>query len=266
MESPATDLVVEAHDLLVRRGNRTVINGLSLSLPRGVIMGLIGPNGAGKTSLVSAICGFVKPAAGTISVLGADMGKISSSALSRLRRRIGLLPQLSEINELAPLTVRDVVSIGRASLCGPGRRLAPADREAVSDALSVFGLLDLADKIYHQLSGGEKRKVHLARAFAQGPELLLLDEPMANLDVTWQERLRQEIDRLWARTGMTIIMVAHETHHLPESCTRIALLSQGQVIADGTPEQVLQNAILTKAYGPGIKVLQHLGRTYSLGG
>ena len=266
MELQATDLVVEAHGLLVRRGNRTVINGLSLSLPRGVIMGLIGPNGAGKTSLVSAICGFVKPAAGTISVLGEDMGKIKSADLSHLRRRIGLLPQLSEINELAPLTVRDVVSIGRAGLCGPGRRLAPTDREAVSDALSVFGLLDLANKIYHQLSGGEKRKVLLARAFAQGPELLLLDEPMANLDVTWQERLRQEIDHLWDRTGMTIIMVAHETHHLPESCARIALLSQGQVIADGTLEQVLQDAILAKAYGPGIKVLHHLGRTYSLGG
>jgi len=186
--------------------------------------------------------------------------------LVALRRRIGLLPQLSEINALAPLTVRDVVAIGRAGLAGLGQRLSASDREAVDSALSAFGLEPLAERLYSRVSGGEQRKAQLARVFAQGPELLLLDEPMANLDFSWQERLRREIAEVWERTGMTIIMVTHESHHLPEPCNLAALVSAGRLIAAGPSDQTLRPETLVRAYGPGLQVFQSQGRTYTLGG
>jgi ABC-type cobalamin/Fe3+-siderophores transport system ATPase subunit len=261
----ASDSALELVEASVRRGRRLVLDRISLATPRGVIMGVIGPNGAGKSTLLSAACGLLRPAAGTVRVLGQDLARAGGGELAKLRRRIGLLPQLSQVNELSPLSAREVVEIGRVGLTGLGRRLRPLDREAVDRAMAMFELGPLARVPYQRLSGGERRKTHLARVFAQGPELLLLDEPMSNLDMSWIESLRCEIERVWKELGATVIMVAHETHHLPGATSLIAVLGHGRLLGLGPPEQVLEERLLSQAYGAGAKVMTSAGRTYIMG-
>lgn len=262
MSSAVNDNDVVMERMTVRRGGRTIIRDADIVLEKGVVMGLVGPNGAGKSTLISALCGFTRPASGSLRVLGRDMTRIGPLELLRLRRKIALLPQVSEINQTAPLTARDVVALGRA---GNFRRPQREDHEAVREAVSLFGLDHISGRPYSVLSGGEQRKVHLARVFVQQPEIMLLDEPMAGLDVTWQETLRREIQSLWERTGLTTIIITHETQHLPEACTKVVLLSGGRVTASGPPARVLERGTLEQAYGPGIKVISFEGRTYLLG-
>jgi len=261
----AADLAVELRGLTVKRGAKTILADVDLTVARGAIMGVLGPNGAGKTTLLSAICGFSRPTSGRTVALGKDLASIGSADLAGLRRRIALLPQLSEVNELSPLSTREVVEIGRAGRVGLGRRLTAADHEAVDQALEAFGLEGLAHRPYQRLSGGEQRKTHLARVLAQRPELMLLDEPMANLDLNWLERLRHEIELVWRRTGATVIMVAHETHHFPDACHRIALMNQGRVVAEGAPAEVLTQDALAPVYGAGVQLMDRDGRVYLAG-
>lgn len=249
----------------VKRRGQTVLHDVDLEVPAGIVMGIIGPNGAGKTTLVSVVNRFVKPSFGKVQVLGEDPDSLGFAELARLRRRIALLPQFSEINQLVPLSVREVVEIGRAGSKGFWRPLSKKDSEIVREALSVFGLSEMRDRPYNRLSGGEQRKVHLARVFAQNPEIMLLDEPMASLDVTWQEKLRKEIQQMWERTGMTTIIITHETHHLPDACRDIALMSGGRLKARGAPEKVFEHDTLAEAYGNEVRVIEQEGRTYTLG-
>jgi ABC-type cobalamin/Fe3+-siderophores transport system ATPase subunit len=260
---------VEDHILLegvtVKRRGITVLRDADLHVPPGIVMGIIGPNGAGKTTLISVVNGFVKPVAGKVRVLGEDPNALGMAGLRKLRRRTALLPQFSEINQLAPLSVREVVEIGRAGMRQFGGPSKKRDRKIVEEALDVFGLTEMKGRPYRRLSGGEQRKVHLARVFAQEPEIMLLDEPMASLDVTWQERLRKEIQQMWERTGMTTVIITHETHHLPDACKSITVLSGGSVMASGPPEEILDREVLARAYGNEVRVLEQQGRTYTLG-
>jgi len=260
-----TEAALEVRDLTVRRQGRALLEGVSLAVPARSMVGVLGPNGAGKTTLLSALAGFIRPSAGSVRVLGRDLSGLSFSELRALRERVGLLPQLSEVNELMPLSAREVVEIGRVGRAGPGRRLGSRDRAMVDHALEVFGLRGLSDRPYPRLSGGERRKVQLARVFAQEPELLLLDEPMSNLDAGWQDALRRELQGWWELSGLSMVMVTHELHHLPPSCKRLALLSLGRVIASGPPAKVLDPELLSSAYGRGVKIAERDGRTYLLG-
>lgn len=260
-----TDPAIQVADLTVVRRGRAALDKVSIIVPAGSILGVLGPNGAGKTTLISALAGFLKPTRGSVRILGQDLARLSAALLRALRQKIGLLPQLSEVNELMPLTAREVVAIGRAGRAGLGKRLSSKDHELIENALTVFGLAPLADRAYPRLSGGERRKVQLARVFAQEPELLLLDEPMANLDAAWQDSLRRELQAWWELGNITVVMISHELHHLPEACQNIALMSEGRVIAMGPPEQALDPALLAEAYGRGVKLAEHDGRAYLLG-
>ncbi len=265
MASPGNKAISLSGVTLRRRG-RAVLAGVDLDVPAGMIMGVIGPNGAGKSTLLSALCGFLAADEGEIRVLGTDLGRARAHEKRALRRRIGLLPQLCEVNALMPLTAREVVEIGRAGRVGLGRGLGRADHAAVSNALERFGLAGLAGRPYQTLSGGEQRKTQLARVFAQEPELMLLDEPMASLDLAWIEALRRQIENIWQELGATIVMVTHETHHLPAATARVALMGGGRVVAQGATEELLREDALALAYGPGVRVIQQEGRVYTLGG
>jgi ABC-type cobalamin/Fe3+-siderophores transport system ATPase subunit len=266
MALPSLDRAVSLRGVTVRRRGRVVLADVSLEVNPGTIVGVIGPNGAGKSTLIEALCGFLNADEGEVRVLGLDLRRAGAREKRSLRRRIGLLPQLCEVNALMPLTAREVVEIGRAGRAGLGRRLGSADHEAVSGALTRFGLMELAGRPYHSLSGGEQRKTQLARVFAQEPELMLLDEPMASLDLAWIEALRKQIESVWKELGATIIMVTHETHHLPAAAARVALLGGGRVLAEGAPAELLQEDTLARGYGPGVRVMHKDGRVYTLGG
>ena len=225
-------------DVLLRRGERVVLRGLDLEAARGDFLGVIGPNGAGKTTLLEAMAGS-HPYTGSLRVLEQEVGGLSAAGRSRLRTRIGFVPQMSAETPVVPLCVREVVAIGRTGRAGPFHALSARDREICHHWMEQLGLLELAGRSYLRLSGGERSKVHLARALAQEPELLLLDEPAGHLDLRWQEEMTELVRRLWRSTGLTVVMVTHELRHLPAGCDHLVLLGQGRLLGSGRAESVL---------------------------
>lgn len=258
---PVTDPpAIEWRHLHLHVGHRPVLELDYGRTETGSIHALMGPNGAGKTTLLRACLGLIPPAGGELSVLGQPVQALRGAALAALRRRIGYVPQLLPARSELPLTVREVVAIGRTARAGLGRRLAPQDWETVDTWLDRLGLTPLAQRPFSQISGGEQRKTILARAMAQEPELLLLDEPTANLDLGWRERLVETIESLFVQTRLTVVLVCHELEVLPPACRHVWLLDAGRVAASGSPETVFTPERVATLYGDTLQALHGNGR------
>ncbi len=251
---------VEMRELTVRHRRTVILDQVSLALPQGAFLAVLGPNGAGKTTLLNVIPALA-PFSGYLKVLDAEVSRLSPFARGRLRRRIGYVPQLhSRGASVMPLSVREVVEMGRAGVRGAGRALTPEDRRLCDDAMRQVELDRIADRAFGVLSGGEQRKVHLARALAQQPELLLLDEPAGHLDFRWQEAITQLVGRLWRTLGLTVMMVTHDPRHLPAGITHAAILSGGRLIRMGTLAEAMDAALLSELYGLPLRILETDGR------
>lgn len=251
---------IEWRHLHLHVGHRPLLALDSGRTDVGSIQALMGRNGAGKTTLLRACLGLITPARGELFVLGQPVHTLRSAALAALRRRIGYVPQLLPARSELPLTVREVVAIGRTARAGLGRRLSRQDWEAVDTWLDRLGLTPLAPRPFSQISGGEQRKTILARAMAQEPELLLLDEPTANLDLGWRERLVETIESLFSQTRLTVVLVCHELEVLPPSCRQVWLLDAGRVAASGPPETVFTSERVASLYGATLQALHANGR------
>jgi len=252
--------VIELSAAGVRLGSRMVLDGLSLRVDEGEMVGVIGPNGAGKTTLLRALLGLCRVCEGRIRVLGQDPSALGGARLARFRLKVGYVPQLERGAGGVPLTVREVVEISRAGHAGLLRGLGARDREAVDLWLERMGLSALADVPYACLSGGQQRKVQLARALCQEPRLLLLDEPASNLDLAWQEALVRTVERVHRTDGLALLLVTHEVSLLPASCRRVVVLQGGRLHADGPPEEVLVPEVLSQVYGTAVEVERRGGR------
>jgi ABC-type cobalamin/Fe3+-siderophores transport system ATPase subunit len=224
------------------------------------MVALLGPNGAGKTTFLRACLGLVPHARGRLRVLGQEVGSLRGAALAALRRSLGYVPQLLPGRSELPLTVREVVSIGRTARAGLGRPLSREDWQVVDDWMERLGLAPLATRAFSEISGGEQRKTVLARALAQEPALLLLDEPTAHLDLGWRERIVETIASVHAKTQLPVIMVCHELEVLPPACRQVVLLHAGAVLAVGAPEEVFTAARVATLYGTGLQVWHGAGR------
>lgn len=259
MRPPAVAL----HNLAVRAGGRSILAVDKLTIPASQVVALLGPNGAGKSTLLNTLLGLAQHVTGRVEVLGEPIGRLGSGALARLRRRVGYVPQhLPPTSEL-PLTVREVVAIGQTGRAGLLGRLGPSHWRIVDTWIDRLGLGELAGRGFGEISGGEQRKTLIARAMAQQPELLLLDEPTANLDLGWRERIVATIEELIAETNLGVILVCHELEVLPGCLDRVVLLEQGRPAGDGTPEAVLNNQRIAELYGPGL-VLTRSGRRWAV--
>jgi iron complex transport system ATP-binding protein len=252
------DLVVEA--LRVDAGRRTLLAVGGLSVAPGEVVAIVGPNGAGKTMLLRTCLGLRRAAAGRVTLLGQPVTSLGALALTRLRRQVGYVPQEQVDHGQMPLTVREVVAIGRTGLAGLLHPLGRADWAQVDAWIARLGLETLRAELFVHLSGGEQRKVLLARAMVQQPRMLVLDEPTAYLDLGWREQIVTTLDRLCAAERPTVILVCHELEVLPACCRRLILLQHGCVVADGTPEEVLTPQRLLSLYGPGLRVVHAAGR------
>ncbi len=250
---------VSLYNTTLRRGERSILQGLGFEIPAGEFLAVIGPNGAGKTTLLESLSGGVRHT-GRITVLGREVSSLRPQERSRFRTRLGIVPQLGETTPTVPLTVEEVVAIGRTGKVGLFRRLGRRDLLICSEWIERLGLGPLRTRPFSRLSGGERRKVHLARALAQEPDLLLLDEPAGHLDLRWQEEMTQLVGRVWRETGLTVIMVTHELRHLPEGCSRVLLLGNGRLLASGSAKEVIQAPLLSKAFGVPLEVVQRDGR------
>ena len=251
---------IDIRNLSVIAGRRTILALDHLSVPSGELLAVMGPNGAGKSTLLRTCLGIQRQVSGQISILGQPLAALGSMALTRLRRGIGYVPQLLPARSEMPLTVREVVAMGRTGQAGLFRRFRREDWQIVDDWMNRLGLAALAGRAFHEISGGEQRKAVIARAMVQEPRLLLLDEPTANLDVGWRERIVETIQSLYEQTRLTVVLVCHELEVLPRSCERIVLLDQGRPLAAGLPEEVFTDERIRALYGPGLVALHQGGR------
>jgi len=165
-----------------------------------------------------------------------------------LRKRIGYIPQSAEYNADLPFTVREVVAMGRTSVRPLLARLHAQDRAIVDRWIDALGLSARRDQTFRSLSGGEQQKVLIARAMAQDPQILMLDEPCASLDFHWKHQISGIVERLHRETDMTVLMISHDTSVLPSTCRRVVLLADGCLLGDGEPDTILTPELLGQAY------------------
>ena len=251
---------IEFRAVTVRARGRCLLDLPQLQIPAGRVVALLGPNGAGKTTFARACLGLVEAASGSIRVLGRDVTALGASELAELRRRIGYVPQLPPTRSELPLTVREVAAIGCTARAGLFRALQADHWRCVDEWLERLGLAALANRAFSEISGGEQRKTVLARAMAQEPEWLILDEPTAHLDLGWRERVVETIERLHVQTGLGVLLICHELEVLPPSCREVVVLETGRAVAQGTPEAVFSADCVRRLYGPGLRAWHENGR------
>lgn len=250
----------------VGHGGRTVLQIESLEIPAGDFVGIVGPNGAGKTTLLKLCAGLVKPNGGMVRLDGLDLTHLGGWRKCRLRQRIGYIPQVAEYNAELPFTLREVVAMGRTSVRPLLTRLNAEDYRIVERWIDAVGLHDRRDQTFRSLSGGEQQKALIARAMAQTPRILMLDEACANLDFDWKHQISEMVESLYRQTQITVLMVSHETSVLPRACQRLVLLAQGRILADGGTNEVLSQERLREAYRANLRVAELAGRKYIVNG
>jgi len=226
---------------------RPVLRGLDLVIGAGELVALLGPNGSGKTTLLRAIAGSLRRDAGRVALFGRDLNEWSSVALAR---RVAVLPQSLVLPD--GFRVAELVEMGRAPHATRWFGSSAEDAEAVQRALADAGALDLAERHADELSGGERQRVLVAMALAQGPELLLLDEPTLHLDIAHQASLLATVARLRARRGLTVIAVLHDLNLAAAHALRATVLDSGRVVADGDPESVLRLELIRRVFGVAV--------------
>ncbi len=234
--------MIDVADLHVRRDGREILQGISLEVGRGELVGVIGPNGAGKTTLLRTIDGLIPSAGGTVRIDGTNVEAMDRRALSRL---VAMVPQSTAM--AFSFSVREVVAMGRTPYRG---RLSDADErglDRVEDALHRADIADLADRAITDVSGGERRRVVLARALAQDTPAMLLDEPTANLDINYQiatlESIADAVD-----AGTAALAAIHDLDLAARYCDRLVLLDDGRTVAAGSPEDVLRPGPIERAF------------------
>ncbi|MGV1757415.1 ABC transporter ATP-binding protein [Rhizobium sp. P44RR-XXIV] len=221
-------------------GNTLIVNGISLTVEKGKVLGLLGPNGSGKSSLLRLICRLRKVKSGVIRLGGDDIASISRGDIAR---RVALVEQQATTD--MQVTVIDVVRLGRTPHRGPLSSWSAGDDIAVFDALARVGMRDRAGQLWQTLSGGERQRVHIARALAQTPSELLLDEPTNHLDIQHQ----LDILGLVSKLDVTSIVALHDLNLAAMFCDSLAVLQKGEVVAAGPPEEVLTQELIERVFG-----------------
>ncbi|WJH42231.1 ABC transporter ATP-binding protein [Aliirhizobium terrae] len=235
-------MMLELRDLSFGYGARTIGSSVSLTLGPGEVLALLGPNGAGKTTLFKTMLGLLPPQAGDVLFDGASLATLSRAERAK---RIAYVPQAHAA--LFPFTVRDVVLMGRAARVAPFSAPGRRDREIAADALDRLGMSHLADRPYTEISGGERQMTLIARALAQEPKVLVMDEPTASLDYGNQMRVLSHVRRL-AAEGMAIVLSTHNPDHVFMVADQVALLHEGRLAGLGPPAEVLTPATVKRLY------------------
>jgi len=238
----------------VALGRADVVSEVTLEVARGEWVALIGPNGAGKTTLLKAIAGLVRHRGSVVldGVPAASLGRAERA------RRIALVPQEPETPPW--LTVAEYVLLGRTPHLGPLAREGAADRNIAGRALTRLDLAMFAGRTLGTLSGGERQRAVVARALAQEAPIVVLDEPTAALDIGHQQQALELLDALRSAEGLTVVAAMHDLTLAAQYADRVVLLDRGRLVADGTPVEVLTEALLAQHYGVAVDVVRVDGR------
>jgi iron complex transport system ATP-binding protein len=243
---------VAVHAAYPSQRSAQVLLGVDLHVAAGEMVALIGPNGAGKSTVMRLASGVLRPSAGRVLLEQVDLGRLSPRAVAQ---RVAAVTQ--EGPHPPGIAVHEMVALGRTphvtALLGPRR----PDRESIERALATTGTAELAERFVDELSGGERQRVVLARALAQDPRLLLLDEPTANLDLFHQVAMLDLVRRLAHETGLGVLAAVHDLQLAALYCDRVVLLRAGEVVSQGTPEAVLTESLLLSAFGQPVALSTH---------
>lgn len=235
-----------------RYGGRVVLDRIDLDVPVGSFSALVGSNGAGKTTLLELASGALQPSEGQVTLDGRDLRSVPPRERGR---RIAVVPQSLAI--AFDYTVRELVALGRTPHFSWFGREGPADRDAIARALSATETEHLAERSVLHISSGERQRVLLALALAQQPDVLLLDEPTANLDVAHQAAIL-ELVREWNRaSGLTVLAAIHDLNLATLFFDRVVALSKGRLIADGNPREVVTPRLVAEVFGAEVVVIEH---------
>ena len=246
-----------AEDVALGYGTRAVLRGVSMALAPGELVGVIGPNGGGKTTLVRLLAGVVPPHAGRVTLDGRPLGEWRRRDLAR---RIAVVPQ--DPTFAFPFTALETVLMGRAPHLPPLAFPRAADVVRARAAMARLDVADVAARPLDELSGGERQRVFLARALAQEPSVLLLDEPTTHLDLRHQAGIYDVVVDLCRTGGVACLSVLHDLNLAAMYCDRILLLADGRIAGEGTPAAVLDETRLAAAFHADV----HVGRNDLTGG
>lgn len=238
---------LELQNINIGYGDKIVLRELSFQVPHGSRVAVVGPNGAGKSTLFKALVGLLPLQQGNIFIHGEALGLHQDC--------VAYVPQREEVDWRFPVTVEDVVMMGRFAQMGWLKRTTSHDRDAVQKSLMQMGIADLAEQSIGQLSGGQQQRAFLARAIAQEPHILLMDEPFTGVDVTTQEATLRLLDHLQEKK-VTAIVSTHDLN-LASSRFDLALLLNHRLIAFGAPREVFTKENLAQAFGNSLLVMEN---------
>ncbi|MGW6023549.1 ABC transporter ATP-binding protein [Streptomyces sp. NPDC055099] len=234
--------------LSVRIDGKLLVRDLSLEVGGGQIVGLVGPNGSGKSTALKCVYRALRPTSGVVRVGDDDLSRLSPRQSARV---VAAMAQDGAVD--LDFTVEEVVALGRAPHLRGNQALGERERELCARTMARLDLTRLADRGVLTLSGGERQRVLLARALVQEPRILVLDEPTNHLDV----RHQIELLSLLKGSGLTVLVVLHDLNLAAAACDRIGVLSQGALVAAGTPEEVLTTGLVDEVFGVKASVISH---------
>lgn len=233
-------------------GDTPILSGVSLEAEPGEIVGIIGPNGSGKSTLLRNISGVLKPKRGRVLVEGVDLARLSRAEVAR---RVAVVPQSPHLPD--SFTAWEIVLLGRTPYLGLLQAEGPHDFAIVQRALDLCAASDLAGRRMGDLSGGERQRVVIARALAQEPSLLLLDEPTSHLDINHQTAILDLVTTLSREQALAVVAVFHDLNLAAQYCHRLMILGEGRILASGPPEEVITASNVSRAYGAEVCILPH---------
>ena len=245
-----TETIIELKNLSIGYGNKSVLQDVNAKINKGEIVGIIGCNGAGKSTLLKTISGLLPKQSGEILYFGR---KLESFSEKELAREVAYLQQNVEVG--FGYTGKDIVLAGRYPYMKWWKGESISDEELALKCMEYTGTKELAERPVNEVSGGQKQRILLAKVLAQQTPILFLDEPTTGLDMVYQEEIFR-FSKALAKMGKTILMVVHELNLAAKYCSRIILLGEGTVIADGRPDNVFTEKILSKAYNAPVRVIR----------
>lgn len=250
--------IIDVKELTVRKGKKILLDSINLNVSQNEFVGIIGPNGAGKTTLLNVIAGFER-FEGTLSLFGHREAWTRSR---ETRLRVGYVPQLFQIDPAFPISALEAVMTGAIGQLGLFRSISRREREKAMRLMEMMRVDHLADRPLGQLSGGERQKVSLARAILQQPDILLMDEPTANLDIAVQKEVLNLINEIHKRETLTLLFVTHDFNMLPAAMRRAVLLNHGRKVFDGDTDTALSGETLSRLFQYPLETFERNGRRF----
>ncbi len=244
--------MIKIENITVGYQQKKIIENLSLDFKKGEFCALLGPNGAGKSTLLNAIIGFLQLWNGSISVNGTEINKWQKKEIAK---RIALIPQDFQLQ--FDYKVENLVLMGRFPYLQKWQNYSRKDRNIVEEILNSLDLIKFKNKLFSQLSGGEKQRVSIARALVQDTDIILMDEAFSHLDINHQLEIMQLLSEINLKHQKLIILVSHNINLASEYCNRVVMLKDGNLVDEGSPEKVITSEIIAKIYDTNLQIMKN---------